>query len=155
MFWSKYFIPTLKEIPVGTEAISHQLSLRAGLVNMLTSGVYSYLPLGLRVLRRIEEIIRQEMNAAGAQELFLPVLQPIELWQSTGRDKTLAEIMISFKDKKGRTLCLGPTHEEVITDLVKIASIVSSVACDALSNRRNFVMNGAPVTELCAPANLS
>ncbi len=119
MFWSKYFIPTLKEIPVGTEAISHQLSLRAGLVNMLTSGVYSYLPLGLRVLRRIEEIIRQEMNAAGAQELFLPVLQPIELWQSTGRDKTLAEIMISFKDKKGRTLCLGPTHEEVITDLVK------------------------------------
>ncbi len=119
MFWSKYFIPTLKETPVGTEAISHQLSLRAGLVNMLTSGVYSYLPLGLRVLRRIEEIIREEMNATGAHELFLPVLQPIELWQSTGRDKTLAEIMIKFQDKKGRTLCLGPTHEEVITDVVK------------------------------------
>ncbi len=119
MFWSKYFIPTLKEVPVGTEAVSHQLSLRAGLVNMLTSGVYSYLPLGLRVLNRIEEIIREEMNAIGALELFLPVLQPIELWQSTGRDKTLAEIMIKFEDKKGRTLCLGPTHEEVITDLVK------------------------------------
>jgi prolyl-tRNA synthetase len=119
MFWSKYFLPTLKDVPVGTEAISHQLSLRAGLVNMLTSGVYSYLPLGLRVLNRIEQIIREEMNATGAHELFLPVLQPIELWRTTGRDKTLAEIMIKFEDKKGRTLCLGPTHEEVITDLVK------------------------------------
>ncbi|MCB9758155.1 MAG: proline--tRNA ligase [Candidatus Omnitrophica bacterium] len=119
MFWSKYFLPTLKDVPVGTEAISHQLSLRAGLVNMLTSGVYSYLPLGLRVLNRIEQIIREEMNASGAQELFLPVLQPIELWRTTGRDQTLAEIMITFEDKKGRTLCLGPTHEEVITDLVK------------------------------------
>lgn len=119
MFWSKYFIPTLKEVPVGTEAVSHQLSLRAGLVNMLTSGVYSYLPLGLRVLNRIERIIREEMNNIGAHELFLPVLQPIELWQTTGRDKTLAEIMIRFQDKKGRTLCMGPTHEEVITDLVK------------------------------------
>jgi prolyl-tRNA synthetase len=119
MFWSKSFIPTLKEVPAGTEAVSHQLSLRAGLVMMLTSGVYSYLPLGLRVLKRIENIIREEMNAAGGQELFLPVLQPIELWQQTGRDKTLAEIMIKFEDKKGRTMCLGPTHEEVITDLVK------------------------------------
>jgi len=119
MFWSKSFIPTLKEVPSGTEAISHQLSLRAGLVMMLTSGVYSYLPLGLRVLKRIENIIREEMNAAGGQELFLPVLHPIELWQQTGRDKTLAEIMIKFEDKKGRTMVLGPTHEEVITDLVK------------------------------------
>ena len=75
MDWSKYFIATMKETPAGTEAVSHQLSLRAGLVNMLTSGVYSYLPLGLRVLNRIQMIIREEMNAAGAQELFLPVLQ--------------------------------------------------------------------------------
>lgn len=119
MYWSKYFIPTLKEVPVGTEAVSHQLSLRAGLVNMLTSGVYSYLPLGLRVLKRIEHIIREEMNAAGANELFLPVLTPLELWQKTGRDKTLAEVMIRFEDKKKRTLCLGPTHEEIITDLVQ------------------------------------
>ena len=119
MDWSKFFIPTLKEIPIGTEAVSHQLLLRAGLVHMLTSGVYSYLPLGLRVLKRIENIIREEMNAAGAVELFLPVLQPIELWQRTGRDKTLAEVMIRFKDKKNRDMCLGPTHEEVITDLVK------------------------------------
>jgi len=119
MFWSRYFIPTMKEVPVGTEAVSHQLLLRAGLVNMLTSGVYSYLPLGLRVLSRIENIIREEMNAAGAHELFLPCLQPIELWQTTGRDQVLSEIMIKFKDNRGRTMCLGPTHEEVITELVK------------------------------------
>ncbi|MFA5088814.1 MAG: proline--tRNA ligase, partial [Candidatus Omnitrophota bacterium] len=119
MFWSSYFIPTLKETPLGTEAVSHRLLLRAGLVHMLTSGVYSYLPLGLKVLRRIENIIRQEMNAVGAQELFLPCLQPLELWKQTGRDQTMQEVMIQFEDKKGRAMCLGPTHEEVITNLVK------------------------------------
>ncbi len=119
MDWSKYLIPTLKEVPIGTEVVSHQLSLRSGLIHMLTSGVYSYLPLGLRVLKRIERIIREEMNATGALELFLPVLQPLELWQQTGRDKTLSEVMIRFEDKRKRQMCLGPTHEEVITDLVK------------------------------------
>ena len=119
MYWSKCFIPTIKETPVGTEAVSHQLLLRAGLVNMLTSGVYSYLPLGLRGLDKITGIIREEMNATGAQELFLPCLQPMDLWKTTGRDKVLEEIMIRFKDNRGRDLCLGPTHEEVITDLVK------------------------------------
>jgi len=119
MDWSKSFIPTLKETPGHTEAVSHQLMLRAGLVNMLTSGVYSYLPLGLRVLSRVENIIREEMNVTGAQELFLPCLQPIELWKQTGRDKTMGEVMLQFKDKRGREVCLGPTHEEVITDLVK------------------------------------
>ncbi len=119
MYWSKYFIPTTKEDPVGAEAVSHKLSLRAGLVHMLTSGVYSYLPLGLKVLRKVENIIREEMESVGARELFLPCLQPIELWKQTGRDKTLAEVMIKFEDKRGRMMCLGPTHEEVITDLVK------------------------------------
>jgi len=119
MRWSKYFIPTMKEVPLGTEAISHQLLLRAGLVQMLTSGVYSYLPFGLRVLRRIENIIREEMNSTDAQELFLPCLQPIDLWKKTGRDQTMTDVMIRFNDKKGREMCLGPTHEEVITDLVK------------------------------------
>jgi prolyl-tRNA synthetase len=119
MRWSNYYIPTLKEVPVQTEAVSHQLLLRAGLVHMLTSGVYSYLPLGLRVLRRVEAIIREEMNAIGSQEVFLPCLQPIDLWKQTGRDETLAEVMIRFEDKKGRAMCLGPTHEEVITNLVK------------------------------------
>ena len=119
MYWSKYFIPTLKEIPIGTEAVSHQLSLRAGIVHMLTSGVYSYLPLGFRVLRNVENIIREEMNAVGANELLLPSLQPIELWKKTGRDQTLKEVMYRFEDGRGRAMCLGPTHEEVITDLVQ------------------------------------
>jgi len=119
MYWSKYFIPTLKEVPAGTEAISHQLSLRAGLVYMLTSGVYSYLPLGYKVLARVENIIRQEMNAIGCHELLMPALHPIEIWEKTGRDVTLKEVMITFDNKKGQRMCLGPTHEEVITDLAR------------------------------------
>ncbi len=119
MKWSKYFIPTLKEVPAGTEAVSHQLLLRAGLVHMLASGIYSYLPLGWRVLSKIEDIIREEMNAAGAHELLMPAQHPIEIWQKTGRDKTLEDVMIRFKNKKGAAMCLGPTHEEIITDLVK------------------------------------
>ncbi|MDP2939282.1 MAG: proline--tRNA ligase [Candidatus Omnitrophota bacterium] len=119
MLWSKTFIPTLKETPMGIEAISHQLLLRAGLVRMLTSGVYTYLPLGLRVLNNIENIIREELNAIGAQELLLPCLQPIELWKKTGRDSVLNQTLIKFTDRRGRQLCLGPTHEEVITELIK------------------------------------
>ncbi len=119
MYWSKYFIPTLKETPTSTEAVSHQLSLRAGLVHMLTSGVYSYLPLGVKVLARVESIIRQEMDAIGCHELLMPALQPIEIWKKTGRDVTLKEVMITFDNKKGQRMCLGPTHEEIITDLAK------------------------------------
>lgn len=119
MYWSKYFIPTLKETPAGAEAVSHKLSVRAGLVNMLTAGVYSYLPLGLRVLSRIENVIREEMNAAGAHEVFLPCLHPIEIWEKTGRVETMKDVMIQFKDQKGRGMCLGPTHEEIITNLVQ------------------------------------
>ncbi|MDP8213158.1 MAG: proline--tRNA ligase, partial [Candidatus Zapsychrus exili] len=105
--------------PMGTEAVSHKLLLRAGLVHMLTSGVYSYLPLGLRVLKKIENIIREEMTAVDAQELFLPCLHPIELWKETGRDEVLKDVMIKFEDNRGKQMCLGPTHEEVITNLVK------------------------------------
>jgi len=119
MFWSKTFIPTLKETPQEAESVSHQLMLRAGLIRMLMAGVYSYLPLGLRVLDNIQKIIRQEMNAADASELLLPALQPKELWVKTGRDKTIGEVMIQFTDRRGRDICLGPTHEEVITDIVK------------------------------------
>lgn len=119
MFWSKTFIPTLKETPQEAESISHQLLLRAGLVRMLMAGAYSYLPLGLKVLENIQNIIRQEMNSCDASELLLPALQPLDLWQRTGRDKDIGEVMIKFTDRRGRKLCLGPTHEEVITDLVK------------------------------------
>jgi prolyl-tRNA synthetase len=119
MLWTKTFIPTLEEVPQDAESTAHKLMLRAGLIRMLMSGVYSYLPLGLKVLNNIEEIIRQEMNAAGAAELLLPALQPRELWLRSGRDKDIGEVMIKFIDRRGRNVCLGPTHEEVITDLVK------------------------------------
>jgi len=119
MFWTKVFIPTLKETPKEAESLSHQLLLRAGFVRMLMAGAYTYLPMGLRVLEKIQGIIRQEMNAAGASELLLPALHPLELWQKTGRDKDLGEVMFKFKDRRGRDLSLGPTHEEIITDLVK------------------------------------
>lgn len=119
MFWSKVFIPTLKEIPEGAESVSHQLLLRAGLSRMLIAGVYSYLPLGLKVLNNIQGIIRQELNACQASELLLPVLQPLEIWQRSGRDKDLGEVMVRFTDRRGRNICLGPTHEEVVTELIK------------------------------------
>jgi prolyl-tRNA synthetase len=119
MLWSRSFIPTLKETPQEAESISHRLLLRAGLARMLMAGVYSYLPLGLRVLENIQRIIRQEMNACGASELLLPALQPLELWQKTGRDKDLGQVMFGFRDRRGRNICLGPTHEEAITELVK------------------------------------
>ncbi|MEW6170742.1 MAG: proline--tRNA ligase [Candidatus Omnitrophota bacterium] len=119
MYWSKSFIPTLKEVPEGAEIISHQLMLRAGLIRMLVSGVYSYLPLGLKVLNKIEGIVRDEMNKTGAQELLLPSIQSEELWIKSGRNEQIGEVMIRFIDRKKRRLCLGPTHEEVITDLVK------------------------------------
>lgn len=119
MRWSNSFIPTLKETPADTESVSHRLMLRAGLIRPLASGVYSYLPLGLRALQKVEAVIREEMNREGARELLLPALQPAELWQTTGRYETLGEDMISFKDRHGKLNVLGPTHEEVITDLVK------------------------------------
>jgi len=119
MFWTKVFIPTLKETPKEAESLSQQLLLRAGFVRMLMAGSYIYLPLGLRVLEKIQGIIRQEMNACGASELLLPALHPLELWQKTGRDKDLGEVMFKLKDRRGRNVVLGPTHEEVITDLLK------------------------------------
>jgi len=119
MLWSKTFIPTLKETPQDAESVSHQLLLRAGLVRMLMAGAYSYLPLGLKVLENIQKVIVEEMDACGAAQVLLPALQPLELWQRTGRDKDIGEVMFRFVDRRGRKLCLGPTHEEIITELVK------------------------------------
>ncbi len=119
MFWTKTFIPTIKEEPQEAESVSHRLMLRAGLIRMLMAGAYSYLPFGLKVLNNIQKIVREEMNASFANELLLPALQPLELWQKTGRDKVIGEVMFCFVDRKKRNICLGPTHEEVITDLVR------------------------------------
>jgi prolyl-tRNA synthetase len=124
MLWTKTFIPTLREIPQEAESLAHQLMLRAGLVRRLMAGVYSFLPLGLRCLNNLCGVIRQEMDNAGATELLLPALQPRELWLKSGRDKEMGEVMIRFTDRRGRQICLGPTHEEVITDL--LSSHISS-----------------------------
>ncbi len=119
MLFSRMLIPTLKETPAEAEAVSHKLLLRAGMIRKLASGIYNYLPLGLRVLRKVENIVRQEMNRAGAQEVLLPAVQPAELWQETGRWQIYGKELLRFKDRHGRDCCFGPTHEEVITDLVR------------------------------------
>ncbi len=119
MRYSKYFIPTHKEIPAEAETISHQLLLRAGLIRKLTSGIYTYLPAGLRTIKKIEEIIRTEMNRAGAIEILMPAVQPAELWEESGRWEYYGRELLRFKDRHNHDACLAPTHEEVITDLVR------------------------------------
>ena len=116
---SKILIPTLKEDPSDAEVVSHKLMMRAGLVRQLASGLYSWLPLGLRVLRKVENIIRVEMDNAGAQELLMPVVQPSELWVETGRWEKMGAELCRLKDRHEREFCLGPTHEEVITDIFR------------------------------------
>jgi prolyl-tRNA synthetase len=112
-------IPTLREVPAEADTVSHQLLLRAGMLRRVAAGIYNILPLGHRVLSKIEEIVRQEMNRAGGIELLLPIVQPAELWQQTGRWDVYGPEMFRLRDRHGRDFCLGPTHEEVITDLVR------------------------------------
>lgn len=119
MKWSKYFIPTQKEDPKEAETISHKLLIRAGMIDKLASGVYTYLPLGLRVLKKVENIVREEMNKAGCIELLMPSLQPANLWKETGRFEKMGKDMITFIDRHNREMIFGPTHEEVITDIVR------------------------------------
>ena len=119
MYWSKIFLPTLKDIPQDAEVISHQLMLRSGMIRKVTSGIYTWLPLGLRVLRKIENIVREEMNDAGAQEVLMPMVQPKDLWEETERWKKMGPELLRIKDRHEREFCLGPTHEEVITDLIR------------------------------------
>lgn len=119
MRMSKLLVPTLKEDPADAEVISHRLMLRAGMIRKLTAGVYSYLPLGYRSLRKVEQIAREEMDAAGAQEVFLPMVQPADLWKESGRWELYGTELLRLKDRHDRECCLGPTHEEVITDLVR------------------------------------
>lgn len=118
MRWSKTIIPTLREDPQEAEIPSHRLMLRAGLIRRLAGGLYSFLPLGLRALRKVERIIREEMDRAGALEVLMPALQPRELWERSGRFTAMGEVMFRLKDRQSRDMVLGPTHEEVITELV-------------------------------------
>ena len=112
-------LPTLKEDPADADVISHRLMLRAGLIRQLASGLYTWLPLGLRVLRKVERIIREEMDRSGGQEVSMPVVQPAELWMETGRWQKMGDEMLRMQDRHDRDFCLGPTHEEVITDLFR------------------------------------
>jgi len=119
MLLSRYLLPTLKETPREADVPSHQLMLRSGLMRQLASGIYEWLPLGLRVLQKVERIVREEMNSIGGQEVFLPAMQPKELWEESGRWDFYGKELIRLKDRNKREFCLGPTHEEVITDLVR------------------------------------
>ncbi len=119
MRYSNSLIPTLKESPAEAEVISHKLMLRAGMIRKLSAGIYSFLPLGLKVIRKIERIVREEMDRAGAEEVLMPAVQPAELWIESGRWDFYGKELLRFKDRHGRDFCLGPTHEEVITDLVR------------------------------------
>src|SRR3954462_2107013 len=116
---SRYFLATLKEAPADAELVSHRLMVRAGLIRRLPGGIYTWVPLGLRVVGKIETIVREEMNRAGAIELFMPAVQPAELWQESGRWDKYGPELLRFKDRHERDFVFGPTHEEVVTDIAR------------------------------------
>jgi len=119
MFYSKLLLPTTREVPADAEVASHKLMFRTGMIRKVAAGVHTYLPLGLRVIRKVEGIVREEMNRAGAQEVLLPFVQPSDLWEESGRWDHYGKELLRFKDRHDRWFCLGPTHEEIITDLVR------------------------------------
>ena len=151
---SKFLIATQKETPADAEIISHQLMLRAGLIRKLASGLYTWLPLGLRVLRKVEAVVRQEMDSSGAQELSMPVIQPAELWQESGRWEEYGPELLRIKDRLQRDFCLGPTHEEVITDLVRHEiNSYRQLPSTCTRSRPRSGMRFVPASASCAPAN--
>ncbi len=116
---SRHFISTVKEVPSDAELVSHKLMIRAGMIRRLAAGIYTWMPVGLRVLRKVEAIIREEMNRAGATELAMPVVQPAELWQESGRWNAYGPELLRFQDRHKREFVLQPTSEEVITDIAR------------------------------------
>ncbi len=131
MRFSEFGLTTLKEVPAEAEIVSHKLMLRAGLIRRLASGLFTWMPLGLRVLRKVEAVVREEMNRAGALELLMPAVQPAELWQRTGRWDQYGPLLLRMADRHGREYCVGPTHEEVITD----------IACKELRSYKQLPVN--------------
>jgi len=131
MRFSEFGLTTLKEVPADAEIVSHKLMLRAGLIRRLASGLFTWMPLGLRVLRKVEAVVREEMNRAGALELLMPAVQPAELWQKTGRWDQYGPLLLRMADRHGREYCVGPTHEEVITD----------IACKELRSYKQLPVN--------------
>ncbi|PMP69293.1 MAG: proline--tRNA ligase, partial [Calditerrivibrio nitroreducens] len=116
---SNYFVPTLRETPSDAEVVSHKLMVRAGMIRKVAAGIYNYLPMGLRVIRKVENIIRKYMNEAGAIEILMPAVVPAELWKESGRWNVYGKELLRFKDRHDRDFCMGPTHEEVVTDIVR------------------------------------
>jgi prolyl-tRNA synthetase len=119
MRYTQYFLPTLKETPGDAEVVSHQLMTRAGMIRKVAAGIYDYLPFGLRVIRKVENIVREEMNRAGAIELLMPAINPADLWQQSGRWQEYGKELLRLKDRKDTEFCVGPTHEEVVTEIVR------------------------------------
>src|SRR3989344_1071678 len=131
MRYSQMLIPTLREAPSDAEVVSHKLMIRAGLIRQLARGIYDYLPLGLKVLRKIEQITREELNRAGCQEVLLPVIIPAELWQETGRWGFYGKELLRLKDRNERDFCFGPLKEGIFPDLAK----------GRIRSKRNFLKN--------------
>src|ERR1051325_5153475 len=119
MRMSQYFLPTMKENPSEAQIVSHRLMLRAGLIRQTSAGIYAWLPLGYRVLKRIEQIVREEQDAAGAQEVLMPTIQPAELWKESGRYEAYGKEMLRIRDRHDREMLYGPTNEEVITAIFR------------------------------------
>ena len=119
MRWSKGLIPTFKEVPAEAEIASHRLMIRAGLISKVAAGIYTLLPLGMRVGRKVSDIVREEIDAAGGQEIFMPILSPREFWEESGRWQVYGPELMRVNDRHGREYALGPTHEEIVTDIVR------------------------------------
>jgi prolyl-tRNA synthetase len=117
--YSQSLIPTLKENPADAEVVSHKLMVRAGMIRQVARGIYDFLPLGLRVVRKVENIVREEMDRAGALEVLMPAICPAELWQETGRWEQYGKELLRIQDRHERNFCFGPTHEEVVTDIIR------------------------------------
>src|SRR2546421_8005734 len=131
MRWSQSFIPTLREVPSDADVVSQRLMMRAGMIRKVAAGIYTYLPLGLRSVQKLEAIVRQEMNRAGAVELLMPAIQPAELWMESGRWQKYGKELLRIMDRHERDFVFGPTHEEVITDTVR----------DAINSYRQLPVN--------------
>ena len=157
MKWTNAFIPTLREAPADAEILSHKLLLRAGLIRKLAGGVYTFLPLGLRALRKVEQIVREEMDRAGALELLMPALQPPEIWQQSGRYETAGNVLFKVKDSANREWVLSPTAEEVITTHRRRRNqFLPAVAEEFLPDQREVPRRNPPALRPDArPANSS
>ena len=154
MRWSRYFLPLLKETPADAQIVSHQLMLRAGMIRQSSAGIYSWLPLGLRVLSKVEQIVRDEMNAAGAHEILMPAIQPAELWRESGRYEDYGKEMLRFIDRHDRPMLYGPTHEEVDGHLPPQRR-GATATCRSTSIRSNgsSATRSGPASASCAGAS--